>query len=261
MASHILMVGHTGFIGQAILSMPTNIQFKLTKNRINLEVTESSDLMIKEAITSNCGGILDLAWQSNKHDDYDNLKTHSKWQIETEYLARAAAKAGLKVYLVGTGEDDHPPASNKYATAKFQLKESLRDLIRAGQVIWLRPFYIVSIIQQRPRIIRGILESETSNFTIESPQSTNDFILVEDVALGIIKCLENETSGEIDIGSGALTSNIQIARIVCDLRNLPIPKTGFKPMRQGNIANIENLKKLKWAPTYTKKFLTGAQHE
>jgi nucleoside-diphosphate-sugar epimerase len=261
MASHVLMVGHSGFIGQAILSVPTNIEFLLAKNRLNLEAKELSDLIVNEAIVSNSKGILDLAWQSNDHDNYDKLKTQSDWKRATEYLARSAVKAGLKVYLVGTGEDDHPPTSNDYATAKFQLKESLRDLITSGEVTWLRPFYIVSIIKRRPRIIRGILESESLNFTIKSPQSTNDFVLVEDVASGIVKCLENDLPGEIDIGSGVLTSNLQIARIVCKIENLPMPNIGTQRKVQGGVANLEPLEKTGWRPTFTELFLNGAVNE
>lgn len=255
------MVGHSGFIGQAILSTPTNIEFTLAKNRLNLKTKESSDLIVNEAIMSDSKGILDLAWQSNDNDNYDKLKTQSDWQIATEYLARSAVESGLKVYLVGTSEDDHPPTSNKYATAKFKLKESLRDLIISGDVTWLRPFYIVSIIKRRPRIIRGILESESLNFTIKSPQSTNDFVLVEDVASGILSCLENNAPGEVDIGSGILTSNLRLARIVCKIENLPMPNMGFQSTMQGHVANLEYLEKIGWKPTYTKLFLNGDVNE
>ena len=261
MANNILMVGHSGFIGQAILSIPTNIQFTLAKNRINLRKRESNDLIIKEAIAKNSVGILNLAWQSNNHDNYHKLKTQSDWHESTEYLTKSAVKAGLKVYLIGTGEDDYPPISNEYAIAKSQLKESLRDLITSGSVVWLRPFYVVSISEMRPRLIRGILESQSSYFAIESPQSTNDFILVEDVALAILRCLENETTGEIDIGSGVLTSNIQVAKIICETQNIPLPQNGNQPKRLGKVANIKYLEKLNWKPAPTYKFLSGKNNE
>jgi len=255
------MLGHTGFIGQAILSTPTDIQFNLSKNRINLENNKSSDLILREAIDTNSKEILDLAWQSNNHDQYDKLETHNDWRKSTEHLARAAVKAGLKIYLIGTCEDNNPPTSNQYAIAKSKLKESLRDLIRSGAVVWLRPFYIVSISEMRPRLIRGILESESSNFTIESPLSTNDFILVEDVAIAILRCLENEATGEIDIGSGLLTTNIKIARLVCEMQNMPIPKTSFQQPKIGKIAEIETLESLNWKPELTLAFLNKEHYE
>lgn len=261
MASRVLIVGHSGFIGQAILSTSTNIQFILSKNRINLKIKESCDLIVQEAIASNSKGVLNLAWQSNNTNDYDNLNNHTAWQEVTEYFARNAVKAGLKVYLVGTGEDNYPEKLNDYAMAKFKLKDSVRELITLGTVTWLRPFYIISVTESRPRLVRGLVNSKMSEFTIESPQSSNDYILVEDVATGIITTIENNLAGEIDIGSGILTSNSEIAEIICKMKDLPLPKTGSQPPKQGVIAKIEILENLNWKPTHTIAFLNKENYE
>lgn len=257
MASRVLVVGHSGLIGRAILSAPTSIEFVLAESRINFKPLSAGKFIISEALEKSCSAILNLAWASNSSDDFDNLEVQSDFEHSTEDFARLAIDSGLKMYLVGTCLDSNPFSDNRYVSAKSRLKNSLKEFIEDGSIIWFRPFFIISLTERRPRLVRGILAEPKSSFLIHSPYSTNDYVLVDDIATGIIQSIEGDLRGEIDLGSGILTSNLKIAQIVCQMRDIPLPRLGNRPAKEGVAANIEVLRLRNWQPKATLNFMSG----
>jgi hypothetical protein len=261
MARRVLIVGHSGLIGKAVLLVPSSIEFVLAQARLDLGKNGSGDSLVSEAVQKSCTGILNLAWQSNNSENYDLSDIHSRWQIAMEDFTKVAVKAGLKIYLVGTCLDNEVLEGNSYVSAKSLLKVSLINQIQEGLVTWFRPFFIISLLEMRPRIIRGLLEQDNTHFTVQSPSSTNDYVLVEDVAAGIILSIEEDLFGEIDLGSGVSTSNLEIVKIVSQMHNIHLPALGKKPALHGAIADMQELKDLGWLPRATIKFLSQGKND
>ena len=255
MANRVLVVGHSGLLGNAILSIPTNVQFIQAESRMLLGDNEAGKAIVSEAGQKSCTSILNLAWQSNRSDDYDQQTIHLEWCHATELFTRLAVSNGLKVYLIGTCLDSLTVPANEYVSAKIKLKTSLANVIAEGSVTWLRPFFVVSISAKRPRLIRGILSNQSEKFLIRSPDSTNDYVIVEDVASGIVASIENELEGEIDIGSGFLTSNLKLAQWVASKCGVPLPLLGNTPGIAGNVANTSILNEFGWFPKMTEESL------
>ena len=261
MARRVLIVGHSGLIGKAVLSTPSSIEFVHAEARLDLGKNGSGNSLVSEALQKSCSGILNLAWQSNNSENYDLSDIHSQWQIATEDFTKAAVKAGLKIYLVGTCLDNGVLEGNNYVSAKSGLKVALINQIEKGLVTWFRPFFIISLSEMRPRIIRGLLKDKNTHFTVQSPSSTNDYVLVEDVAAGIILSIEEDLLGEIDLGCGVSTSNLEIVNIVCHMNNIPSPILGENPGIHGAVADMQELKDRGWLPRATIKFLSNGKNE
>jgi len=261
MARRVLIVGHSGLIGKAVLLAPSSIEFVLAEARLDLGKNGSGNSLVSEALQKSCSGILNLAWQSNNSEDYDLSDTHSRWQIAMEDFTKVAVKAGLKIYLVGTCRDNEVLEGNNYVSSKSRLKVSLINQIEKGLVTWFRPFFVISLSEMRPRIIRGLLQAENTHFIVQSPSSTNDYVLVEDVAAGIILSIEEDLLGEIELGSGVSTSNLEIVKIVCQMHNIHLPTLGKKPALHGAIADMQGLKDRGWLPRATLKFLSKGKNE
>jgi nucleoside-diphosphate-sugar epimerase len=253
MANRVLVVGHTGLIGTELMSHSSDVTLVPAKSRINLADPNQQFSIILEAINESCDAILCLAWQANSLSNYDDLSVHSSWLDSTYRLAELCVENRIKIYLIGTCLDSDPVSTNRYIQSKSLLKTKLTDEIFSGDVIWIRPFYIVSIDNMRPRIVQSIF----SGSQVRSPSSSNDYIMVEDLASGLLVVLEKGLSGKIDIGSGFLTTNKELAEAIYSKCQSPPPSFGDFPKTKGVAANMSILSENGWEPKITLEFLKG----
>jgi len=212
--------------------------------------------IIKKALDIRCREILHLAWTSNSSPNYDSSELHEAWRIQSYKLAVMAKESNLAISLIGTGLDDNPLSKIAYIREKSLLKISLSHLIEDRQILWVRPFFVVDISEKRPRIIRELIDSGREGFAVRSGNSQQDYILVNDVAEAISYLLKNQALGQVDIGYGSPTRNIDLCRTIAKKLSFPPPADQeLEAAIAGPVADITELTKLGWLPIETAKLL------
>lgn len=108
---------------------------------------------------------------------------------------------------------------NAFTASKLSLR-MMGNYIAKGkgmEFVWVRPFYIYGGGQREASLIPYILHCAREGVipTLKTPLAQNDFIYVQDVAMGIILALKKGKDGQIyNLGSGKLVSLKKITHII-----------------------------------------------
>ena len=153
--------------------------------------------------------VLHLAWFSTNGDFYQEDPSNAHWgQASSSFLVECLQR-GIRFMAIGSAADvqGDPAFDSPYSTAKRHFRLAFEGLRESREVTWLRPQYVVSFEDKRPRVVRAYLQRRPgSSFKLDSPDAELDFIHVADVASGIRLSIENGVTGIVDIGSGSLHS-------------------------------------------------------
>jgi nucleoside-diphosphate-sugar epimerase len=162
-----------------------------------------------------------------------------------------AIEKNIHFFMVGTCLDKNPTPGNSYAAAKSELKNLLALEIANRQITWFRPFYIFNLDPGRPRILQELLANKNGELVIHSPNTLNDYVYLEDVSTGMTTAIENDLRGQIDIGSGFLTSNRDFIDVMSRHLKFNVPIYEDNVVTRGDSANIEQLLSIGWSPSKT----------
>ena len=153
--------------------------------------------------------VLHLAWSSTNRDDYEDDPANALWgQASSSFLIECIQR-GIRFMAIGSAADlpEDPDFDSPYSSAKRCLRLTFEGLQESSQVTWLRPQYIVSFEDKRPRVVRAYLQRKPgAPFKLDSPDTKLDFVHVADVASGIRLSIENDVTGIVELGSGSLHS-------------------------------------------------------
>jgi nucleoside-diphosphate-sugar epimerase len=252
MARNVLVVGASGLLGQQI-ARSTSTHYVIAKSRVSNEISPTGNALsvISEALDTDCTAVLFLAWPSNSLTNYDQVNEYEIWVSSCSALARLAHDKGIRFFMVGTGADTNPNPSNFYAKAKSDLKNLLSLQILNSQLTWFRPHHVYSLAPVRPRILQELLADTGGVAVVHSPNTFHDYVHAEDVARGISMAIENDLYGEIDIGSGFLTSNRNFVQVMSRQLNFKVPVFADNEEFRGVPAKIERLLSIGWKPSKT----------
>ena len=153
--------------------------------------------------------VLHLAWSSTDSDYYQEDPSNALWgQASSSFLSECLHR-GIRFMAIGSAADlpGDPAFDSPYSTAKRRFRMAFEKVQESGEVTWLRPQYIVSFEDERPRVVRAYLQTQPEDtFTMDRPEAELDFIHVVDVASGIRVAVENGVVGVVELGSGSLHS-------------------------------------------------------
>jgi nucleoside-diphosphate-sugar epimerase len=232
----ILATGTTGFVGQSFyLKAVDQDSFEL-KSLVR-KSSGSSDEIVGDmnniaAIENQLNVfkpdvLLHIAWQGipdlGKENSILNLENSIK-------LFDLAIKYGVKKIIV-TGscfeydlkqgvcvEDKSTGASDFFPWAKDSLHNYLKVLAAKEGIDfnWLRIFYVYGPGQRSgsllPFLVSNYVKGEVPG--VRTPEDSNDFVYVDDVADAMLNCIENNVpTGAYNICSGEATK----VRDICDL--------------------------------------------
>ena len=251
MASQILVSGAEGNIGKH-LTLNSSIDLKYVNTKIDFLKKNGPAEYVDFANNSGCNKILHLAWSSNTSNDYLNENIQEKWVQKTIEMVERASSYGLSVFCVGSGQELEHNVDNAYVNAKRKLHSLLNSEITAGEVTWIRPFYIFSKDLQIPRIVRSFL-ADSINFRLNKPLELHDYIEIRDVASAIQCLIRNNLKGTVEIGYGKLTSNSNLLKCLFDFSD---PNEHLSNHEIGVVANIQKIVNLGWRPIHTRESLT-----
>lgn len=197
--------------------------------------------------------VLHLAWSRTGVPGYDDGEAHAFWTRATQRLARACGERRIWFIGVGTGLENDPRApTTSYLRAKKSCYLEARRVVPPDLFTWIRPYWVVSLPEGRPRIVAlaQAAEKEGRVFTPNEPLRMLDFVAVEDVASAVATVLKGRLLGAQDIGSGRARTVAQLVDVVSASHDAgPVDRpvsTGV-----GLIADVQRLRALGWGPVFT----------
>jgi len=109
----------------------------------------------------------------------------------------------------------------KYQTMYSRTKKAAEEILLAYMekhnvpVTIIRPFSVTGVGEQSKHLIPTLIRSIRENKEIElDPDPCHDFIDVEDVVSGILNLSNNKARGIYELGSGEVTSNLDVLRFI-----------------------------------------------
>lgn len=256
MAATALITGAGGLIGSWVLrhlqsSSIATVAVRQTDT--NLLVSGNAATLVRELRPDL---VVHLAWSASGAADYRNSPSNTQWVSASLELLRACRENDARLWLTGSVVDAEDESPDLYTRAKADLRRECSDAIEAGDIGWLRPFYVFDEVHRRPALVAQALAARDRGepVRLRSAVRAHDFVHASDVGAAIACSLEHRLTGEIPIGSG-------VARRVADMVTalgadwLDAEVGGSDPLTHPILtADIARLTELGWTPQRTEEF-------
>ena len=205
----ILIVGAGGFIGRRIVeflgSGPAGEDFSLVLWR------QSEHGSLLEASNTNAvlaaispSAVINLAWASTSQAQYEHDPANHLWAAQSLEFALSVTRHCGHYITFGSAAELTGTAATPYADAKRHLLRGIRESLPPESWTWLRPQWVYSWVDRRPRLLAAArAESESGRmFRPRTATAHHDFIEVTDVAAATAVALKHTLKGELDIATG-----------------------------------------------------------
>lgn len=205
--------------------------------------------------------VLHLAWCSSGNPGYRHAAENQRWAEVTLDGAAACRRTGARLIATGTVLDDpaKPGREDVYSWSKQELRSALEEAIRHDDICWLRPHYVIDPDSHRPRLIADCLRAAADDAAVilQQPWARHDFVHVADVATAIVRVVDAQLAGIVDIGTGMLRSVKDVAD-ACGARwTGPTEEGSITEMHSDERAETSALLGAGWRPTRTDEFFGG----
>ncbi len=272
----ILLTGATGFIGSnfarlaiscghevTALVRPGNVYLPRPVGCLGGELASVTTEQLAAVRADVC---LHTAWITTP-GVYLESPENFKFRDDSLQFLRRVAEAGVK-QIVGIGtcieyqitgqplsEDSTPIAPvTTYAACKNELRVTMEaEARKSGSAFaWGRVFYPYGPGEHPSRLCSSIIAKlgRGEKMLLKTPQSTKDYIYIDDLAAALLAVVEEKFSGAINLGTGAGTTVREIARTIgklMDREELVGEANPPEPDPLGDIvADATKLKSLGW---------------
>jgi UDP-glucose 4-epimerase len=239
----VLTTGGTGFIGKAVLdNLLENIEkveilnlTRSTSKQISTKVEffncdlSNPNTYLKKVIEFKPDVVIHLAWEGIP--DFSLEKCNKNILISTSFIEYVSKiKSCKKIIVTGScfeynnkigacKECDIVTPKDYFTFAKKTILSFLELECNKNNIVfcWVRLFYVYGPNQRSGSLIPLLIETIKSNNTpdLRTPKNANDFIFVDDVAIGISKLISEKIhSGIYNLGSGKSTPVTEVSRLV-----------------------------------------------
>jgi nucleoside-diphosphate-sugar epimerase len=282
----ILVTGATGFIGSAFsrLALYQGHQVAgmiLPSEKPPVNLVASRDLRWlrgtlaeppwPEIETFRPEACIHFAWVATPGVYLESPQNHEYLHWSVQFLRRVSELGAGYILGVGTcieyrlgdqplSEESTPvePATT-YARCKNALRLHLER--EAGELgyrwCWGRVFYPYGVGEHPSRLCSSIIQKLARNESIalKTPNSTKDYIYIEDLAAAFLTVLESNYEGTINLGTGIGTTVAQIAHTLARMMGKPGLVTHAEPPIVDPfgfvVADVGRLRRLGWRPAYS----------
>jgi nucleoside-diphosphate-sugar epimerase len=256
----LLITGATGFIGNhvmATLGQADSGEFTVVPwDRQKMGDIRNRKRRITVLKEHRPDVVLHLAWSSTENNAYQEDPANSSWGVLGVDLLHECLELGCWYIATGSAADMEGDSnySSPYSDAKRYLRSVVEPYALSGQATWLRPQVVVSIADQRPRVVRQYLQRPLgSDFQMINPDAEFDFVEVRDVAQGIATTIRNGLKGVVDLGSGYLHSVAQLVAAVDSMEGARPSSTSPVAAPGKSECGMEPLLRTGWEPVYTRE--------
>jgi nucleoside-diphosphate-sugar epimerase len=259
----IFIIGASGFIGRHVMAELAELEWKIEiAPRIQFDNLKSIVDGISEFKRKYEGmnlTVLQAGWNSTSRLGYREEQSNFQWINLNSKIASTVNKLNIFAVFLGTCLELSDTANDKYTQSKIISSQEIDDYIKHESISWLRLFYIFSVQENRPRLLKQAAEASILNrpLLLESPKSKHDFISVRDTAKAIVMVLKNHLGGYQDVGTGSLVFTNKF--IECIFPTLEITTNMGSEIKIDNSyqesANIRRLALYGWKPTETTELL------
>ena len=257
----LLITGATGYLGKHVVqaldcqrSCDVNLMVWDRQTMGNLRNRKERIAVLQE---HRPDAVLHLAWASTKQDRYQDDAANSSWgDVGIEFLIECLER---NCWYLAAGSAADVPGDPNYCSPYSEAKRHLRSVVEpyalSGYATWLRPQFVVSLADQRPRVVRQYLRRRSDNeFNLTSPDARFDFVEVRDVAMGIGATIRSGLTGVVDLGSGYLHSVAELInsvdRSVAGARS---DSTNTVAAPDPSECRMEPLIRAGWEPVHTRR--------
>jgi len=245
----IFVTGGTGFVGTHAVHA-----LEARGHAVKLLSCQLSEL---DTIEDDLGewrpdAVLHLAWEGLP--DYSEKLSRKNYE-ESAAFFRLLARLGIqKTVATGTcwqyaaregGQKENAPRkdADSFTTAKNGLLSLGTELFRehAGSFVWAIPFFLYGPGQRASSLVPSLIAEAAQGKTPhpKNPDATNDMVYIGDAAEALALLIErNVESGIYNVGSGALTGTLDVARAVAKLLRVPPPPQATIRVPHGFFADI-----------------------
>jgi nucleoside-diphosphate-sugar epimerase len=196
--------------------------------------------------------VVHLAWSASGTPGYRSSEDNAEWLRASIELAAACAGEGVWLVATGTVLDRRADPDDRYANAKFELREAVRAQVTAGLITWVRPFYVFDLARGRPALVADALAAKASGVavTLRSPWSKHDFVHAEDVARALLTIIRHGARGVVDVGSGEVRAVCQLVGAM-GARWTATDASTAAVSHADDVADVVRLRVLGWRPDST----------
>ncbi len=157
--------------------------------------------------------------------------------------------------------ETHTPLAQTtpYARCKNDLRLALEAEAKAEDFLfsWARIFYPYGPGEHPSRLCSSIIQklSRDEKIILKTPDSTKDYIYIDDLATALLAVAEKKFPGPINLGTGTGTTVRQIAQTLADLMGKPGLIEEVTPHENDPlgyvVADATRLRSLDWQPGHT----------
>lgn len=241
----ILLTGHKGYIGNALLDRLMNRGDVDQIHCIDIKTGISNDLLLYEHWPNDVDLVIHLAGKSGVRESINDPAAY--WYNNVEASRRLFNRYSDSRIIYASSSSAYEPDLNPYAASKYCLEELAE---RYENTLGIRFHTVYSDTPRPGMFLDKLLKNELTYVT----RHYRDFVHLDDVLDAIEILIEKDyVKGVIDVGSGDPVKVQDLAP------ELPI-RLNTPGEREFTCANLDRMKRLGWSPKhYIKNFLDKQQ--
>lgn len=248
------------------LDFSTYVKTNIESLAILFEIIAEKKLPIKKIIVASSQAVYGEGKYRCENHGVMDLPPREEEQFKKHRWEQFCPKCGKEVVPISEKEEDVLLPLAPYGLSKLASEQFIMTMGRAFSIpaVALRFSIVLGARQSFRHFYSGALRSFAVNALNNDPIEMNedgrqlrDFVHVKDVALAILKTLEDGRANfeAFNVGSGRATRIFDLAKIVAKQS-----KVAFKPLLQNryrvggtrhSVMNISKLKGLGWEPRHT----------
>jgi nucleoside-diphosphate-sugar epimerase len=251
-AACALITGSSGLIGShtiASWSVPGLDPVPVDRRRDDLLTPGTATSLIERLRPAV---VVHLAWVASGTADYRTSADNERWVSASLEIEAACRDTDALLIATGSPLDRESASSDAYSAAKRALWRALEPAVTAGEIGWLRPFYVFDPTRRRPAVLEQAYSAATP-LPLRTPHSRHDFIHAADVGRALSVAVAYRLSGEVPIGSGRLRTVGELLTAAGKSWTAAADPQPSPPQRH-EAADIQRLTELGWTPSTTENF-------